>query len=128
MEQMENSQLQFYTDYQSDINLVPLVREISWSLLNQTNFDTTLPENIKQQAYFPKLYTLCREIPLSHLMIGNTKLSPLARVLPQEISNTFKDTYVLVLLHLKSKPAHGISATHRCTNPMRVVISRCQIN
>lgn len=85
---------QFYTEYQADINLVPLVREIGWSkhisilkkcknpkerefyilstkkfgwtknvlihqienktfekyLLNQTNFEDTLPENIKNQA------------------------------------------------------------------------------
>lgn len=86
---------QFYTEYQSVENLVPLVREISWSkhvtilkkckdnlqrqfytlatkkfgwtknvlihqienqsyenyLLNQTNFDATLPAEIKNQAY-----------------------------------------------------------------------------
>lgn len=86
---------QFYIEYQGDINLEPLVREISWSkhiiilkkckdsqerqfyilatkkfgwtknilihqvenktfekyLLNQTNFDTALPEKIKEQAY-----------------------------------------------------------------------------
>ena len=86
---------QFYAEYQSDVNLVPLVREISWSkhitilkkckdnqqrqyyilatkkfgwtknvlihqidnqsyekyLLNQTSFDKTLPEKIKNQAY-----------------------------------------------------------------------------
>lgn len=86
---------QFYADYQVDTNLVPLVREISWTkhivimkgckasqerqfyilatkkfgwtknvlinqienktfekyLLNQTNFDDTLPEKIKNQAY-----------------------------------------------------------------------------
>ncbi|RZK20626.1 MAG: DUF1016 domain-containing protein, partial [Flavobacterium sp.] len=85
---------QFYTEYQKDENLVPLVREISWSkhitilktckdslerqfyilstkkfgwtknvlvhqienntyekyLLNQTKFDSTLPESIKNQA------------------------------------------------------------------------------
>lgn len=85
---------QFYTEYQEDENLVPLVREISWSkhvtilkkckdslerqfyilstkkfgwtknvlihqienktyekyLLNQTNFDSALPDNIKNQA------------------------------------------------------------------------------
>lgn len=85
---------QFYSEYQADENLVPLVREISWSkhvtilkkckdslerkfytlatkkfgwsknvlihqienntyqkyLLNQTNFEQTLPENIKNQA------------------------------------------------------------------------------
>ena len=87
---------QFYTEYHDVINLVPLVREISWSkhitilksckdnlerqfyiqatkkfgwtknvlihhieeksyenyLLNQTNFEKTLPENIKNQAIF----------------------------------------------------------------------------
>ena len=86
---------QFYSEYQGVENLVPLVREISWSkhisilkkckdnlqrqfyilatkkfgwtknvlihqienntyekyLLNQTNFETTLPSNIKNQAY-----------------------------------------------------------------------------
>ncbi len=86
---------QFYVEYQGDINLEPLVREISWSkhviilkkckdsqerqfyilatkkfgwtknvlihqvenksfekyMLNQTNFDAALPENIKEQAY-----------------------------------------------------------------------------
>lgn len=86
---------QFYNEYQSDENLVPLVREISWTkhivilkacktsqerqfyilatkkfgwtkdvlihqvenksyekyLLNQTNFDTALPEKVKHQAH-----------------------------------------------------------------------------
>ncbi len=86
---------QFYTEYALDENLVPLVREISWTkhivilkkcknsqqrqfyilatkkfgwtkdvlshqianktyekyLLNQTNFDEVLPENLKKQAY-----------------------------------------------------------------------------
>lgn len=86
---------QFYVEYQLDVNLVPLVREISWSkhivilkkckesqqrqfyilatkkfgwtknvllhqienqtfekyLLNQTNFDSTLPEKLKYQGY-----------------------------------------------------------------------------
>ncbi|MCF0065805.1 PDDEXK nuclease domain-containing protein [Dyadobacter sp. LJ419] len=58
---------QFYSEYSVHENLVPLVREISWTkdvltnqienntyekyLLNQTNFEDVLPENLKKQAY-----------------------------------------------------------------------------
>jgi predicted nuclease of restriction endonuclease-like (RecB) superfamily len=34
------------------------------------------------------------------VMLGNSKLSALSNALPQDITNTFKDTYVLELLHL----------------------------
>jgi RecB family endonuclease NucS len=33
-------------------------------------------------------------------MLAETKIAPLVRELPQDVSNTFKDTYVFELLHL----------------------------
>ena len=31
MEHLEKNQVQFYNEYEEDVNLVPLVRDISWS-------------------------------------------------------------------------------------------------
>ncbi len=118
---------QFYSEYQADENLVPLVREISWSkhitilkkckdslerkfytlatkkfgwsknvlihqienetyekyLLNQTNFDQTLPDNIQNQAVlavkdeytfdFLKISELHSENELENSLIQNIR-------------------------------------------------------
>ena len=52
----------------------------------------------------------CRELKrqvnssvFERVMIGNEKLSTVLRELPQEITNSFKDSYVLELLHLPEK-------------------------
>ncbi len=98
---------QFYETYQGNEKLAPLVRELSW-----THHRLILPCKTKEEREFYLLFSvkerwskreLERQINSSYyerVMMGNVKLSTLTGVLPQEITNTFKDTYVLELLHL----------------------------
>ena len=98
---------QFYETYQGNEKLAPVVRELSW-----THHRLILPCKTKEEKEFYLLFSvkerwskreLERQINSSYyerLMIGNAKLSTVTRELPQEITNTFKDTYVLELLHL----------------------------
>jgi predicted nuclease of restriction endonuclease-like (RecB) superfamily len=83
------------------------VRELSW-----THHRLILPCKTKEEKEFYLLFSvkerwskreLERQINSSYyerVMLGNAKLSTVTRELPQEITNTFKDTYVLELLHL----------------------------
>lgn len=98
---------QFYETYQGNEKLAPVVRELSW-----THHRLILPCKTKEEKEFYLLFSvkerwskreLERQINSSYyerLMLGNAKLSTVTRELPQEITNTFKDTYVLELLHL----------------------------
>lgn len=98
---------QFYETYQGNEKLAPVVRELSW-----THHRLILPCKTKEEKEFYLLFSvkerwskreLERQINSSYyerVMLGNAKLSTVTRELPQEITNTFKDTYVLELLHL----------------------------
>ena len=98
---------QFYETYQGNEKLAPVVRELSW-----THHRLILPCKTNEEREFYLLLSvkerwskreLERQINSSYyerVMIGNAKLSAIANALPQEITNTFKDTYVLELLNL----------------------------
>lgn len=98
---------QFYETYKDNEKLATLWRELSWS-----HHKLILPCKTEEEQAFYLTFSvkekwtvreLERQINASYferVMLGNTKLAPLSRVLPQEITNTFKDTYVLELLHL----------------------------
>ncbi len=99
---------QFYETYKDDSKLSALLREIGWTN-NVIIFSSC--KTASERAYYLQLTKqeklssreLQRQIDSScyeRLMIANTKLSALPRVFPQEISKTFKDTYVLELLQL----------------------------
>jgi predicted nuclease of restriction endonuclease-like (RecB) superfamily len=101
---------QFYETYKDSPKLSALLREISW-----TNHLFIIGLKISEEREFYLRMTkkerwssreLQRQINSSYferVMIGNEKLSPLVRVLPQDITDSFKDTYVLELLHLPEK-------------------------
>lgn len=98
---------QFYETYQGNEKLATLWRELSWS-----HHKLIMPCKSAEEKKFYLLFSvnerwtvreLERQINSSYyerVMLGNAKLSTVTRELPQEITNTFKDTYVLELLHL----------------------------
>lgn len=98
---------QFYETYKDNEKLAALWREISW-----THHKLVLPLKTAEEREFYLRLTLKerlssreleRQIDSSYferVMLGNAKLSPLVRELPQDIKDTFKDTYVLELLNL----------------------------
>ena len=98
---------QFYETYSSNEKLATLSRELSWS-----HNRLVLPlEKEKEQEFYLRMSIkenwsvrdLERQINSSYferVMLADAKLSPLSRELPQDVSNTFKDTYAFELLHL----------------------------
>nr|MBS9768581.1 DUF1016 family protein [Flavobacteriaceae bacterium] len=99
---------QFYETYKDNENLSTLSREIPWShnmaILSSAKSD-------EEKEFYMRLVAkerwsfreLERQIDSSYferVMLGNTKLSTLSRVLPQNVSDIFKDTYVLEMLQL----------------------------
>lgn len=101
---------QFYETYKDEPKLAPLGREISW-----THHKLIMPCKTLQEREFYLRLTLKerlskreleRQINSSYyerVMLGNVKFAPIKSVLPQDITNVFKDTYVLELLNLPDK-------------------------
>ena len=99
---------QFYETYKDFPKLSSLLREISWTH-NLTIFSRC--KTIEEQEFYIKLtknenYTsreLERQISSSlfeRTMIGNSKLSTSLREASNDLSNTFKDSYVFDFLNL----------------------------
>lgn len=99
---------QFYETYKDFPKLSPLVREISWTnnllifsrckTIEEMEFYLRL---VKQENYSKR--ELDRQISASFFertMIGNSKLSPAVRESNNDLSNTFKDSYVFEFLNL----------------------------
>lgn len=100
---------QFYETYKGLPKLSPLVREISWTnnllifsrckTIEEMEFYLKL---VKQENYNKR--ELDRQISASFFertMIGNAKLSPAVRESNNDLSNTFKDSYVFEFLNLQ---------------------------
>jgi len=98
---------QFYEAYAENEKLATLSRELSWS-----HNRLILPlEKLQEQEFYIQMSIkekwsvreLERQINSSYyerVMLADAKLATLSRELPQDVSNTFKDTYVFELLHL----------------------------
>jgi predicted nuclease of restriction endonuclease-like (RecB) superfamily len=99
---------QLYETYKDFPKLSPLVREISWTnnllifsrckTIEEMEFYLKL---VKQESYSKR--ELDRQISASFFertMIGNSKLSPAVRESNNDLSNTFKDSYVFEFLNL----------------------------
>ena len=99
---------QFYETYKDFPKLSPLVREISWTnnllifsrckTIEEMEFYLKL---VKQESYSKR--ELDRQVSSSFFertMIGNSKLSPAVRESNNDLSNTFKDSYVFEFLNL----------------------------
>jgi predicted nuclease of restriction endonuclease-like (RecB) superfamily len=98
---------QFYEAYVENEKLSPLVRELTWT----NNLIILTCENLMEKEFYIRMTIkekwskseLQRQINSSYyerVMLADAKLSTVSRELPQDVSNTFKDTYVFELLHL----------------------------
>ncbi len=98
---------QFYETYSNYEKLATLSRELSWShnrlilpLANEQEQEFYLRMSIKENWSVRELERQINSSFYERVMLADAKLSPLSRELPQDVSNTFKDTYVFELLHL----------------------------
>jgi predicted nuclease of restriction endonuclease-like (RecB) superfamily len=98
---------QFYETYKDNKKLSTLSREISWSnhlfileLKTPEEREFYMRMSIKERWSKREIERQINSSLFERVMLGNTKLSPVVRELPQEITDSFKDTYVLELLHL----------------------------
>jgi predicted nuclease of restriction endonuclease-like (RecB) superfamily len=99
---------QFYETYSENEKLSTLSRELSWShnmeILSAANSmeerEFYMKLTLKEKLSFRELQRQINSSYYERVMLADAKLSPLSRELPQDVSNTFKDTYVFELLHL----------------------------
>jgi predicted nuclease of restriction endonuclease-like (RecB) superfamily len=101
---------QFYETYKDSPKLSALLREISWTnhlfiigLRTPEEREFYLRMTKKERWSSRELQRQINSSYFERVMLGNTKLAPVVRVLPQDITDSFKDTYVLELLHLPEK-------------------------
>ncbi len=98
----------FYETYKGNAKLSTLSREIPWShnmaILSFAKSDEEkefyIRLVIKERLSFRELERQMNSSYYERVMLSNEKLSTLSRVLPQNITNIFKDTYVLEMLQL----------------------------
>ena len=106
---------QFYETYIDYPKLSPLVREISWTnnllifsrcrTIEEMEFYLKL---VKQESYSKR--ELDRQISASFFertIIGNSKLSPLVSESNDDLTKTFKDSYVFEFLNLLDPHSEG---------------------
>ena len=99
---------QFYETYKDYEILSALPRELSWTnnvlifthCKNQQELEFYLRMSTKEKWTSRELERQISSSYFERVMLGNTKLATLAREFPHDITNAFKDTYVLELLHL----------------------------
>ncbi len=102
---------QFYETYAENKKLSPLVTQISWTnnliIMSGRKSDEEkefyLRETIKNNYSKRELERQIDSSAFERTLLGNEKLSPVVRELPQDTKNVFKDTYVLELLGLPKK-------------------------
>ena len=101
---------QFYEIYADNKKLISLVTEISWTnnliILSRVKTDEEREFYLllaSQERYSKR--ELERQINsgiFERTMLANVKLSPVVRVLPQETTNVFRDSYTLEFLNLST--------------------------
>lgn len=102
---------QLYETYKDNAKLLPLVREVSWTnnltIMSGRKSDEEkefyLRETIRNNYSKRELERQIYSSTFERTLLGNEKLSPLVRELPQDTKDVFKDTYVLELLGLPKK-------------------------
>jgi len=98
---------QFVETYKDFPKLATLSRELSWSQ-NRLILPLKSPEEqefyllfcIKEKWSVRELERQINTSCFERIMLANEKLATLSGVFPKEVTNTFKDTYVLELLQL----------------------------
>jgi predicted nuclease of restriction endonuclease-like (RecB) superfamily len=99
---------QFYEIYCNNEKLSTLSRELSWShnveIMSASNSDQErefyMLLTVKEKMSFRELQRQINSSYFERVMLTDAKLSPLLRELPQDVSSTFKDTYIFELLQI----------------------------
>ncbi|MCO6498246.1 MAG: DUF1016 N-terminal domain-containing protein [Chitinophagales bacterium] len=99
---------QFYETYKDNEKLSALPRELSWTnnvlIFTQCKIEEELEfylrMTIKERWSSRELERQLNSGYFERVMLGNTKLATVQRQIPQDITNSFKDSYVLELLQL----------------------------
>ena len=102
---------QFYETYKENKKLSPLVTQVSWTnnliIMSGRKSDIEkefyLRETIKNNYSKRELERQIYSSTFERTLLGNEKLSPTVRELPQDTKDVFKDTYVLELLGVPKK-------------------------
>lgn len=113
---------QFYETYKDFPKLSALLREITWTNHTLIFSAAKSPEerefylqlSIKERLSSRELERQINSSYYERVMLADAKLAPMARVLPQDLTSQFKDTYVLEMLslpdtHLERDLKHQIS-------------------
>ena len=98
---------QFYETYQGAPKLATLWRELSWShhklimpCKTPQEREFYLRLSLKERWSFRELERQLDASFYERTMLGNAQLAHIASTLPQDITNVFKDSYVVELLNL----------------------------
>lgn len=98
---------QFYETYKDHPKLATVWREIPWShqkliipCKTHEEREFYLRLTVKEHLSYRELERQINASTFERAMLGNTKISAATKALPQDITNVFKDSYVLELLQL----------------------------
>ena len=102
---------QFYEVYQNDENLAPLVRQLSWThnliILGQSKQpeerEFYLRLAIRAKWSKRELQRQIESAAFERTVLSDLKLAPVVRVLPQDATGIFKDSYLLDFLDLPER-------------------------
>ena len=102
---------QFYEVYQSDENLAPLVRQLSWThnliILGQSKRpeerEFYLRLAVRAKWSKRELQRQIESAAFERTVLSDLKLAPAVRVLPQVATGIFKDSYLLDFLDLPER-------------------------
>ena len=99
---------QFYETYKDEPKLSAVLREIPWThhtlifsaCKSRQEKAFYIQLSIKERLSSRELERQINSSTYERVMLGNANTAALVKVLPQDITDVFKDTYVLELLHL----------------------------
>jgi predicted nuclease of restriction endonuclease-like (RecB) superfamily len=99
---------QFYEVYRADSNLAPLVRELTWThnllILSHSKGSEErefyLKLAVKGRLSKRELERQLKNSAFERTMLSDLKLAPVVRVLPQNATGVFKDSYLVDFLDL----------------------------
>jgi predicted nuclease of restriction endonuclease-like (RecB) superfamily len=114
---------QFYETYKDDAKLAALWRELTWShhrlIMPCKSTDERvfyLQMSIRERWSSRDLERQIDSACYERTMLGEAKRSTIALSLPQDITNTFKDTYVLEMLQLPERHSERDLKHQICQN------------
>jgi predicted nuclease of restriction endonuclease-like (RecB) superfamily len=121
---------QFYDVYRGDAILAPLVRELPWSHNLLIMSQSKRPEErefylkLAVKAHWSKreLERQLRSAAFERTMLSDLKLAPAVRVLPQDATGVFKDSYLVDFLDLPDKHSEADLQTGLLRNLRRFLM------